>query len=238
MRRRRRETVTKRVSRELCLRGSIKESHRWNWTRILALKERFETHKNVLNGSLKQHTKIYSGSYCCTAYVLFRRRLIQKLWPVVYFLFAFILEIEYVAWNNLFPKIRLQVKPVCIATTAGGLELSTLNFAVPAAAAAAESESTAIRLVVVHFAAADSDSAAAATCCSFQKRRTLPQPQTQKEPSGQSIPAITIFTKQQITMIVSFNCHQEEKHTDTAPQTRLNTIIGLHTAVESCINAT
>ena len=83
-----------------------------------------------LNGSLKQHTKIYSGSYCCTAYVLFRRRLIQKLWPVVYFLFAFILEIEYVAWNNLFPKIRLQVKPVCIATTAGGLELSTLNFAV------------------------------------------------------------------------------------------------------------
>ena len=51
---------------------------------------------------------------------------------------------------------------------------------VPAAAAAAESESTAIRLVVVHFAAADSDSAAAATCCSFQKRRTLPQPQTQK----------------------------------------------------------
>ncbi|CAN6984052.1 unnamed protein product [Brassica rapa subsp. trilocularis] len=67
---------------------------------------------------------------CCTAFVLFRRRLIQKLWPVVYFLLAFILEIEYVAWNNLFPKISwLQVKPVCIATTAGGLELSTLNFA-------------------------------------------------------------------------------------------------------------
>ncbi|CAG7885931.1 unnamed protein product [Brassica rapa] len=64
---------------------------------------------------------------CCTAFVLFRRRLIQKLWPVVYFLYAFILEIEYVAWNNLFPKTSwLQVKPVCIATTAGGLELS--NF--------------------------------------------------------------------------------------------------------------
>ncbi|CAG7885025.1 unnamed protein product [Brassica rapa] len=58
-----------------------------------------------------------------------------------------------------------------------------------AVAAAAESVAAAIRLVVVRFAAADSAAAAAADAayCSFRKRRTLPQSQTQKhKPASES----------------------------------------------------
>ncbi|XP_056856605.1 piezo-type mechanosensitive ion channel homolog, partial [Raphanus sativus] len=111
--------------------GSIKESHKWNRRRILALKkERFETQKNLLNIYLKFWIENMFNLYgleinmialllasfallnaislvyiaLLAACVLLRRRLIQKLWPVVVFLFASILAIEYVAtWNNLLP---------------------------------------------------------------------------------------------------------------------------------------
>ncbi|CAG7908748.1 unnamed protein product [Brassica rapa] len=111
--------------------GSIKESHKWNKRRILALKkERFETQKNLLNIYLKFWIENMFNLYgleinmiallvasfallnaislvyiaLLAACVLLRRRLIQKLWPVVVFLFASILAIEYVAtWNNLLP---------------------------------------------------------------------------------------------------------------------------------------
>ncbi|KAF3579111.1 hypothetical protein DY000_02036155 [Brassica cretica] len=111
--------------------GSIKESHKWNKRRILALKkERFEMQKNLLNIYLKFWIENMFNLYgleinmialllasfallnaislvyiaLLAACVLLRRRLIQKLWPVVVFLFASILAIEYVAtWNNLLP---------------------------------------------------------------------------------------------------------------------------------------
>ncbi|KAJ4892562.1 Piezo-type mechanosensitive ion channel-like protein [Raphanus sativus] len=112
--------------------GSIKESHRWNRRRILALKkERFETQKNLLKIYLKFSIENMFNLYgleinmialllasfallnaislvyiaLLAACVLLRRRLIQKLWPVVVFLFASILSVEYVAtWNNLLPS--------------------------------------------------------------------------------------------------------------------------------------
>uniref|UniRef100_A0A0D3A5D2 Uncharacterized protein n=1 Tax=Brassica oleracea var. oleracea TaxID=109376 RepID=A0A0D3A5D2_BRAOL len=64
----------------------------------------------------------------------------------------------------------------------GNLQASFLYKNVSPAAATAESAAASIPLVVVRFAAADSAAAAAvdATCCSFLRRRTLPQPQTQK----------------------------------------------------------
>ncbi|XP_023640848.1 piezo-type mechanosensitive ion channel homolog isoform X3 [Capsella rubella] len=112
--------------------GSIKESHRWNRRRILALKkERFETQKNLLKIYLKFWIENMFNLYgleinmialllasfallnaismvyiaLLAACVLLRRRLIQKLWPVVVFLFASILAIEYVAtWNSFLPS--------------------------------------------------------------------------------------------------------------------------------------
>lgn len=112
--------------------GSIKESHRWNRRRILALKkERFETQKNLLKIYLKFWIENMFNLYgleinmialllasfallnaismvyiaLLAACVLLRRRVIQKLWPVVVFLFASILAIEYVAtWNSFLPS--------------------------------------------------------------------------------------------------------------------------------------
>ncbi|KAL0720141.1 hypothetical protein Bca4012_034740 [Brassica carinata] len=112
--------------------GTIKESHRWNRRRILALKkERFETQKNLLKIYLKFWIENMFNLYgleinmialllasfallnaislvyiaLLAACVLLRRRVIQKLWPVVVFLFASILSVEYVAtWNNSLPS--------------------------------------------------------------------------------------------------------------------------------------
>ncbi|CAA7044183.1 unnamed protein product [Microthlaspi erraticum] len=112
--------------------GSVKESHKWNRRRILALKkERFETQKNLLKIYFKFWIENMFNLYgleinmialllasfallnaislvyiaLLAACVLLRRRLIQKLWPVVVFLFASILAIEYVAtWSNLLPS--------------------------------------------------------------------------------------------------------------------------------------
>ncbi|XP_010524005.1 PREDICTED: piezo-type mechanosensitive ion channel homolog [Tarenaya hassleriana] len=112
--------------------GSIKESHKWNRRRILTLrKERFETQMNLLKIYLKfwienmfnlfgleiNMIALLLASFALlnaisliyiallAACVLLRRRLIQKLWSVVVFLFASILILEYIAiWKNLLPS--------------------------------------------------------------------------------------------------------------------------------------
>ncbi|KAM7253702.1 hypothetical protein ACFE04_031384 [Oxalis oulophora] len=108
--------------------GSNKETHKWNKKRILALrKERFETQKSLLKIYLKFWVEnmfnlfgleinmlallfssfvllnIVSILYIAllAACILLQRRIIQKLWPLLVFLFASILVLEYLAiWEN------------------------------------------------------------------------------------------------------------------------------------------
>ncbi|GLU07492.1 hypothetical protein SLE2022_244480 [Rubroshorea leprosula] len=111
--------------------GSTKESQKWNKKQIVALrKERFETQKSLLKIYLKflfenmfnlygleinmialllasfALLNVISLLYIAllAACVLLHRRLICKLWPVLVFLFASILILEYFAiWNYMFP---------------------------------------------------------------------------------------------------------------------------------------
>ncbi|XP_017979538.1 PREDICTED: piezo-type mechanosensitive ion channel homolog [Theobroma cacao] len=111
--------------------GSTKESHKWNKKRILALrKERFETQKALLKIYLKFWMENMFNLYgleinmialllasfallnaismlyisLLAVCVLLNRRIIRKLWPVLVFLFASILILEYFAiWKNMFP---------------------------------------------------------------------------------------------------------------------------------------
>ncbi|XP_022758138.1 piezo-type mechanosensitive ion channel homolog isoform X3 [Durio zibethinus] len=111
--------------------GSAKESHKWNKKRILALrKERFETQKAVLKIYLKFWIENMFNLYgleinmialllasfallnaismlyiaLLAVCVLLSRQIIRKLWPVLVFLFASILILEYFAiWKTMFP---------------------------------------------------------------------------------------------------------------------------------------
>ncbi|XWS31628.1 hypothetical protein CRYUN_Cryun23aG0092700 [Craigia yunnanensis] len=111
--------------------GSTKESHKWNKKRILALrKERFETQKALLKIYLKFWTENMFNLYgleinmialllasfallnaismlyiaLLAVFVLLNRQIIRKLWPVLVFLFASILILEYFAiWKSMFP---------------------------------------------------------------------------------------------------------------------------------------
>ncbi|XVE77731.1 hypothetical protein DITRI_Ditri13aG0086100 [Diplodiscus trichospermus] len=111
--------------------GSTKESHKWNKKRIHALrKERFETQKSLLKISLKFWIENMFNLYgleinmialllasfallnavsmlyvaLLAICVLLNRRIIRKLWPVLVFLFASILILEYFAiWKSMFP---------------------------------------------------------------------------------------------------------------------------------------
>ncbi|XVF21838.1 hypothetical protein REPUB_Repub12eG0124200 [Reevesia pubescens] len=110
--------------------GSTKESHKWNKKRILALrKERFETQKALLKIYLKFWIENMFNLYgleinmialllasfallnaismlyiaLLAVCVLLNRRTIRKLWPVLVFLFASILILEYFAiWKSMF----------------------------------------------------------------------------------------------------------------------------------------
>nr|XP_017241510.1 PREDICTED: piezo-type mechanosensitive ion channel homolog isoform X4 [Daucus carota subsp. sativus] len=109
--------------------GSIKDSHKWNNKRILDLrKERFDIQKTTLKTYLMFWTEnmfnlfgleinmitlllasflvlnavsiLYVASL--SACVLMGRRIIRKLWPIIVFLFASILVLEYFAiWNHV-----------------------------------------------------------------------------------------------------------------------------------------
>jgi hypothetical protein len=109
--------------------GSTKESHKWNKKRILALrKERFETQKTLLKIYLKfwmenlftlfgleiNMIALLLASFVLlnaismlyiallAACVLLSRRIIRKLWPILIFLFASILILEYFAiWKSI-----------------------------------------------------------------------------------------------------------------------------------------
>ncbi|MBA0617615.1 hypothetical protein Godav_027042 [Gossypium davidsonii] len=111
--------------------GSTKESHKWNRKRILALREeRFETQKALLKIYLKfwienmfnllgleiNMIALLLASFALlnalsmlyialvAACVLLNRWIIRKLWPVLVFLFASILILEYIAiWKSMFP---------------------------------------------------------------------------------------------------------------------------------------
>ncbi|XP_044494187.1 piezo-type mechanosensitive ion channel homolog isoform X3 [Mangifera indica] len=111
--------------------GSTKESHKWNKKCILVLrKERFETQKAVFKVYMKfwienlfnlfglelNMIALLLASFALlnaisllyiallAAYVLLTRRIIQKLWPILVFLFAAILILEYLAiWKNMSP---------------------------------------------------------------------------------------------------------------------------------------
>nr|XP_023880259.1 piezo-type mechanosensitive ion channel homolog [Quercus suber] len=108
--------------------GSTKESHKWNKKRILALrKERFETQKRLLKIYLKfwmenlftlfgleiNMIALLLASFALlnaismlyiallAACVLLNRRILRKLWPLLIFLFASILILEYFAiWKS------------------------------------------------------------------------------------------------------------------------------------------
>ncbi|KAM4074276.1 hypothetical protein ACB094_10G082400 [Castanea mollissima] len=108
--------------------GSTKESHKWNKKRILALrKERFETQKRLLKIYLKfwmenlftlfgleiNMIALLVASFALlnaismlyiallAACVLLNRRILRKLWPLLIFLFASILILEYFAiWKS------------------------------------------------------------------------------------------------------------------------------------------
>ncbi|KAL8092740.1 hypothetical protein AgCh_034845 [Apium graveolens] len=109
--------------------GSIKEGHNWNKKRILDLrKERFDIQKTTLKTYLMfwmenmfnlfgleiNMITLLLASFlllnavsilyvaCLSACVLIGRRVIRKLWPIIVFLFASILVLEYFAiWNHL-----------------------------------------------------------------------------------------------------------------------------------------
>ncbi|XP_012490496.2 piezo-type mechanosensitive ion channel homolog isoform X1 [Gossypium raimondii] len=111
--------------------GSTKEIHKWNRKRILALREeRFETQKALLKIYLKfwienmfnllgleiNMIALLLASFALlnalsmlyialvAACVLLNRWIIRKLWPVLVFLFASILILEYIAiWKSMFP---------------------------------------------------------------------------------------------------------------------------------------
>ena len=111
--------------------GSARESHKWNKKRILALrKERFETQKALLKIYLKFWIENMFNLYgleinmialllasfallnaismlyiaLLAVCVLLKRQIICKLWPVLVFLFASILILEYFAiWKSMFP---------------------------------------------------------------------------------------------------------------------------------------
>ncbi|XVE73201.1 hypothetical protein DITRI_Ditri11bG0098300 [Diplodiscus trichospermus] len=111
--------------------GSTKESHKWNKKRIIALrKERFEAQKAFLKIHLKFWIENMFNLYgleitmialllasfallnaisilyiaVLAVCVLLNRRIIRKLWPVLVFLFASILILEYFAiWKSMFP---------------------------------------------------------------------------------------------------------------------------------------
>lgn len=111
--------------------GSTKESHKWNKKRILALrKERLETQKALLKIHLKFWVENMFNLYgleinmlalllasfallnaismlyiaVLAVCVLLSRQIIRKLWPVLVFLFASILILEYFAiWKSMFP---------------------------------------------------------------------------------------------------------------------------------------
>ncbi|XP_030947959.1 piezo-type mechanosensitive ion channel homolog isoform X1 [Quercus lobata] len=108
--------------------GNTKESHKWNKKRILALrKERFETQKRLLKIYLKfwmenlftlfgleiNMIALLLASFALlnaismlyiallAACVLLNRRILRKLWPLLIFLFASILILEYFAiWKS------------------------------------------------------------------------------------------------------------------------------------------
>ncbi|XP_050265819.1 piezo-type mechanosensitive ion channel homolog [Quercus robur] len=108
--------------------GSTKETHKWNKKRILALrKERFETQKRLLKIYLKfwmenlftlfgleiNMIALLLASFALlnaismlyiallAACVLLNRRILRKLWPLLIFLFASILILEYFAiWKS------------------------------------------------------------------------------------------------------------------------------------------
>ncbi|XP_031279983.1 piezo-type mechanosensitive ion channel homolog isoform X2 [Pistacia vera] len=111
--------------------GSTKESHKWNKKCILALrKERFETQKTLLKIYMKfwienvfnlfglelNMIALLLASFALlnaisllyiallAAYVLLKKRIICKLWPILVFLFATVLILEYFAiWKNMSP---------------------------------------------------------------------------------------------------------------------------------------
>ncbi|MBA0646707.1 hypothetical protein Goklo_014652 [Gossypium klotzschianum] len=111
--------------------GSTKESHKWNKKRILALrKERFETQKALLKIYLKFWIENMFSLYgleinmialllasfallnaismlyiaVLAVCILLNRQIIRKLWPVLVFLFASVLILEYFAiWKSMFP---------------------------------------------------------------------------------------------------------------------------------------
>ncbi|KAK8711565.1 hypothetical protein V6N13_146843 [Hibiscus sabdariffa] len=113
------------------LSGSTKESHKWSKKRILVLREeRFETQKALLKIYLKfwienmfnllgleinmialllaSFTLLNAISMLYIALlvvcILLDRPIIRKLWPVLVFLFASILILEYIAlWKSMFP---------------------------------------------------------------------------------------------------------------------------------------
>ncbi|CAI9107931.1 OLC1v1007416C3 [Oldenlandia corymbosa var. corymbosa] len=112
--------------------GSMKESHKWNKKRIIALKkERFEMQKSTFKVYLKfwienmfnlfgleiSMIALLLASFALlnaismvyiallAACALLERRIIRKLWPTFVFLFAFILIFEYFAmWKHLMPS--------------------------------------------------------------------------------------------------------------------------------------
>lgn len=120
--------------------GSTKESHKWNRKRIVTLRtERFEMQKTLLKIYLKFWMENMFNLYgleitmiglllasfallnvvsmvyiaLIASCVLLRRRIIRKLWPVVVFLFASILVLEYFAiWNSASLNEHVPIRPI------------------------------------------------------------------------------------------------------------------------------
>ncbi|KAL3849827.1 hypothetical protein ACJIZ3_011709 [Penstemon smallii] len=114
--------------------GSMKESHKWNKKRIVALRqERFEMQKTTLKVYLKFWVEnmfnlfgleinmiaLLLASFallnavsmlyiaCLATCVLLARPIIRKLWPIFVFVFATILLVEYFAmWKKMMPPNR------------------------------------------------------------------------------------------------------------------------------------
>ncbi|GMI85789.1 PIEZO1 [Hibiscus trionum] len=121
--------------------GSTKESHKWNKKRILALrKERFETQKAVLKIYLKFWIENMFSLYgleinmialllasfallnaismlyiaVLAVCIVLNRQFIRKIWPVLVFLFASVLILEYFAiWKSMFPLNQPSQSEIC-----------------------------------------------------------------------------------------------------------------------------
>ncbi|CAN1234108.1 Piezo-type mechanosensitive ion channel homolog, partial [Linum perenne] len=107
--------------------GITKDSHKWNKRRIHALRnERLELQKTTLKVYLKFWLENLCNLYgleinmiallnaismlyivLLAACIILNRRIIRKLWPILVFLFASILVIEYIAiWKTTFSQYR------------------------------------------------------------------------------------------------------------------------------------